>query len=264
MASDVSESGSVSFEGAVEYYDSTRGMTPEAEAAVAGLLSRELDGAGRALEIGVGTGRIALPLRRNGVEIVGVDLADAMLRRLSAKAAAQGLHVPVVRGDATSLPFTDGAFGAALIAHVLHLIPDWRRALRELARVVRGGGMALVALGTEAGIRDEIETTFVVEAGIERAFVGLNHDADQLDAAMRELGAEVRVLPTVRQVKSTSLEEFISRLEGGLYSFTWRVDPETRRRAADAVRAVARERYGSLDEPRPFESAIVWRRYRLP
>jgi len=256
-------SGSVSFDRAVDYYDATRGMTPEAQAAVGDLLARELAGAGRCLEIGIGTGRIALPVNARGVDVFGIDLSEPMVRRLREKGDAEGAHVPVAVADATMLPFPEAAFGGALVAHVLHLIPEWRAALRELVRVVRPGGVALIALGTESGIRDEIETLFVVEAGIERAFIGLDHDPDRLDAAMRDLGAEVQVLPAVRQVKPTRLDEFISRLEDGLYSFTWRAEPEARHRAADAVRAWARERYGSLEEPRPFESAIVWRRYRL-
>jgi len=129
---------------------------------------------------------------------------------------------------------------------------------------VRPGGAVLVTLGTEAGVRDELEALFVTEASIERRFVGLDHDPVQLDEAMRDLGADVRVLPAIRQVKSTSLEEFISRLENGLYSFTWPIEPDVRRRAAGAVRARARERFGSIEEPKPFESALVWRSYRLP
>jgi len=49
---------------------------------LADLLVAELDGRGRCLEIGVGTGRIALPLHERGVDLVGIDLATPMLARL--------------------------------------------------------------------------------------------------------------------------------------------------------------------------------------
>ena len=55
-------SDSVSFDRAASFYDATRALTPEAMAAVQALLRSELQGRGRCLEIGVGTGRMALPL----------------------------------------------------------------------------------------------------------------------------------------------------------------------------------------------------------
>ena len=59
---------------------------------LAGLADR-----GRALEFGVGTGRIALPLAERGVEVHGIDLSDAMLSRLRAKPGAE--RIGLTRGD---------------------------------------------------------------------------------------------------------------------------------------------------------------------
>ena len=52
---------------------------------------------GRALEFGIGTGRIALPLAERGVEVHGIDLSDAMLSRLRAKPGAE--RIGLTRGD---------------------------------------------------------------------------------------------------------------------------------------------------------------------
>ena len=57
----------------------------------------ELAGDGAALELGIGTGRIALPLAQRGVEVHGIDLSDAMVARLRAKPG--GEEIPVVIGD---------------------------------------------------------------------------------------------------------------------------------------------------------------------
>lgn len=56
----------------------------------------------------------------------------------------------------------------------------------------------------------------------------------------------------------------LDRLRGGLYSFTWRVDEVARHRGADAATAYARERYGSLEEPRDVPQEMYWRAYDLP
>jgi SAM-dependent methyltransferase len=50
---------------------------------------------GRALELGIGTGRIALPLRRRGVPVAGIDLSSAMVARLRAKAGADDIEVSI-------------------------------------------------------------------------------------------------------------------------------------------------------------------------
>jgi SAM-dependent methyltransferase len=57
----------------------------------------ELAGDGAALELGIGTGRIALPLAERGVEVHGIDLSSAMVARLRAKPG--GEEIPVVIGD---------------------------------------------------------------------------------------------------------------------------------------------------------------------
>ena len=132
-------SGSVAFDPVKSDYDRTRALPPRAQASVVKLLGRELRGRGTALEIGVGTGRIALPLASAGQPLVGVDLSLPMLERLRENAGGRA-PFPVTIADATRLPFGPGTFGGAYAVHVLHLIPAWRTALAELVRVVRPGG----------------------------------------------------------------------------------------------------------------------------
>lgn len=91
------------------------------------------------LEVGVGTGRIALPLLQRGFEVTGLDASRAMLSRAHSKGIAR-----LVRGDAYRLPFEDGAFDTALFVHVLHLLDNVPGALSEAERVGRSGVTGLV------------------------------------------------------------------------------------------------------------------------
>lgn len=75
-------------------YDAREGNRPVAEA-VAFLAG--LAGAGPALEMGIGTGRVALPLSRRGIAVHGIDLSQAMVDRLRAKPG--GSAIPVTIGD---------------------------------------------------------------------------------------------------------------------------------------------------------------------
>ena len=129
---------SVNFDRAADYYDTTRALPADSMDDLTALLAAELGGRQPGLEIGVGTGRIARPLSEGGVTLAGMDLSAGMLGRLIANAGGAP-PFPLVRADATRLPFAAGSFGAVLAVHVLHLIPDWRVAVDESLRVLRPG-----------------------------------------------------------------------------------------------------------------------------
>jgi len=72
----------------------------------------ELAGSGRALELGIGTGRIALPLGRRGVSVHGIDLSKAMVARLRAKRDGEDIGVTI--GDFATTT-VDGSFSLAYL-----------------------------------------------------------------------------------------------------------------------------------------------------
>lgn len=89
---------------------------PAAVAPIVDLLA-ELAGEGAALELGVGTGRIAIPLAERGVRVHGIDLSDAMVARLRAKPGAERIGVTV--GDFATTT-VDGTFSVAyLVANTI-------------------------------------------------------------------------------------------------------------------------------------------------
>ncbi len=257
--------GSVVFDRAAEYYDETRALTPQALARTVEILSGELAERGRCLEIGVGTGRIGLPLYRAGIPMTGLDLSRPMMLKLREKAA--GGAFPLVQGTATTLPFRDGVFGSGLIVHVLHLIPNWREALLELMRVIRSGGAIVSSIGDDQAeapsMWEEMTSRFREEAGLSPHFPGFRRSED-IDAAMASLGATRRDLEAVPEGKARSPRGIAELLESGVFSFTWDVDTETLHAAAGRLLAWAAQRYGSLDEVREDRFEIPWRVYELP
>ena len=138
---------SIPFDRAVDYYDQTRGFPPGVERDVALLLARlgALDGSSRVLEVGVGTGRIALPLAAHAGAIYGLDLSRPMMERLRSK--QQDERVFLVQGDACRLPYPAATFHATIAVHVFHLIRDWRTVVNEIARVLRPDGRLISAWG---------------------------------------------------------------------------------------------------------------------
>lgn len=131
-----------------EVYDDWYADAGDLEACVGRLaeLVREA-GTGRLLELGVGTGLVALPLRRTGIAVIGLDASHPMLERLRAKEGGSG--VPLVRADMARPPFGSRArFGVAFASHntLLNLptTEEQRRAVREAARMLVAGGRLVV------------------------------------------------------------------------------------------------------------------------
>ena len=94
-------------------YDGGEMFEPDAIDPVVELLV-ELAGGGHALELGIGTGRIALPLARRGVPVHGIDLSRAMVARLREKAGGEEIGVTI--GDFATA-HVDGAFSLAYLVY---------------------------------------------------------------------------------------------------------------------------------------------------
>jgi demethylmenaquinone methyltransferase/2-methoxy-6-polyprenyl-1,4-benzoquinol methylase len=103
----------------------------------------ELEPGQRVLDLAAGTGVSTMELARGEVHAVACDFSIGMLRAGRARKDRRD-RVPFVAGDATRLPFADGAFDAAVISFGLRNVGDVPLALRELARVVRPGGRLVV------------------------------------------------------------------------------------------------------------------------
>ena len=119
---------------------SAAALLPELDAVIAA-------GARRILDVGVGTGNLALPavVRWPETSITGIDASGEMVKAVEALAderlaPADRPRFEAVTAFADRLPFDDGSFDAAMSSFVLQLVPSRPRALREIRRVLRPGG----------------------------------------------------------------------------------------------------------------------------
>lgn len=163
-------------------------------------LWRELAGEseGPVLELGCGSGRVALALARAGTEVVGVDLDRALIDAFAERARAEGLPARAVQADVRH-PHPPGAFGLVLAPmQVLQLLDgpgDRERALRSAA--LRLGPGALVAVA-------------IVEGAPAEAGVGFEGDAQPLPDVIEREGWVYSSLPLGASVEGDDL--VVSRL----------------------------------------------------
>jgi ubiquinone/menaquinone biosynthesis C-methylase UbiE len=99
---------------------------------------------GDVLEVAVGTG-LNLGHYPDGIRLTGVDFSPAMLQRARDRALKLGRAVDLREGDAHALAFPDNSFDTAVCTFSLCGIPDERQAVAEMRRVLRLGGLLLLA-----------------------------------------------------------------------------------------------------------------------
>jgi len=116
----------------------------------------ELRPGAKVLDVATGTGHVALAAARRFCTVVGVDFVPALLEVARRRAAAEGLEVTFVEGDAENLPCPDGDFDYVLSAIGVMFAPNQEKAARELLRATRAGGTIGLLNWTSTGFATTI------------------------------------------------------------------------------------------------------------
>jgi ubiquinone/menaquinone biosynthesis C-methylase UbiE len=255
---------SLSFDRVADRYDATRIHPAEASAEIAAGLMRVggLHAGAEILEIGIGTGRIALPLLTQGVNVTGIDIAPRMLDQLRAKEAAWRAETgdsPAGRltlqiADMTALPFASATFDAVVAVHVLHLVPEWRMALDEALRVLRPG--AALLLGQDIAAPDAMNhdiqdrwAQIVRDLGADPQRVGARSFAE-IVAELRARGLTVTETVLASWDHIAIPREVLDYVESRTWSQTWNIPDDIFAESIRRLRAWAESSYGDkLDAP---------------
>ncbi len=237
-------------------YDRNRYHPPEVSGKIATAmvepLEREFRDGAHLLEIGVGTGRIGMPVVARGVQLTGVDIDPEMMSAFRSKYAGVSRRVSLVEADAQDLPFHDASFSGVIAVHIWHLIPDLTRALDEAVRVIKPGGFLFEGWDSPSAASPELE----IQDAWCKALEKLGHPVQRgghraaLEASRqylleRKLETQDRVIAGW-EVSHTPLE-VVEALEDGLYSFTKNVPTELRFQAGRNIKPFLTEKYQDLE-----------------
>jgi SAM-dependent methyltransferase len=241
---------SLSFERIAGRYDATRGGEQRGRRTAASLAPL-LDPICPVVEVGIGTGVVALGLRELGFTVVGVDLSPAMAQR-----ARRRLGPVVAVADAAQLPVADAAIQQAVSVWLLHLVADRAAVLAEVARALRPGGRYLVSLAwLRVPPRDEVERLLFDMRNQLDPTGGWRDDQRQvLDAADSAGFTVVDQRPGSPDEVAQSPAEVADGIEAKTWSSLWDLtDEQWRTVVAPTVAAL-----------RALPDAHVQRRYHIP
>jgi ubiquinone/menaquinone biosynthesis C-methylase UbiE len=110
----------------------------------------------RVLDVGTGTGNLAIPAARTGAVVTGVDIAPNLLTQAKSRAAAESLVARFDVGNAEALPYGDDEFDTAVSMFGAMFAARPERAASELLRVVRSGGRIVMANWTPTSFIGEM------------------------------------------------------------------------------------------------------------
>lgn len=282
----------VSFDRAAAFYDLTRGYPPGVAEQIRDALLRLLgaSSATRFLELGIGTGRIALPFIRAGYHYTGVDLSlpmmDELRRKLAAEAAqaapaadagavvSSGPYPPLLQADVMNLPFAAHSFDAIVIVHVLHLVDDWRLVLRETQRVLQAGGWLVASQSgwnrsedDPPGMAEQFSRKWVEilrDLGVDRSQRprGTWLSDDDVIAYLHELGADAELQTVAEYIDpGRTAREIVHAYQQRIFSSEWDTPDDVHTEASRRLMQWMYEACPYPDEPvggaRSFRAVIA-------
>lgn len=292
---------SLSFDPVAHAYDRTRGYPPGVDQRIAEALEQVAQATEQTtfLELGVGTGRIAIPLASRGHNYTGVDISAKMQAQLASKLLAQGWETAeqpwgsrsdehashthqvqrfthadsvaslrLVTSDITALPFPDASFDVVVAVHVFHLVDGWQQAVREALRVLRPGGVLLHCWDKRdeslLNIVSATWTTFVEELGGSTHRVGAA-SPKMISAWLREQGFSVEELSIANWETTITPRRTVERITSRLWSRTWQVPDEIFAASVQRLNTWAVDYFGAehMDTSSPCLNQFVVHRTQL-
>jgi ubiquinone/menaquinone biosynthesis C-methylase UbiE len=264
----------VSFDRAANYYDATRGYAEGIAERIRDALTTHIGATTttRFLELGVGTGRIAMPFIQAGYHYTGVDLSRVMLDVFQTKLRQQGMnvgrHAQLCQADMTHLPFAAATFEVILGVHVLHLVDGWQQALLEARRVLHTSG-AWMILGYDEGLREqgdrERSEPLPPPQQAQQAWISILNDMgcsartgqpgirlsdERLLACFHELGATTEtVCLTTYARPAISARDVVARYRERIYSSDWKRPEDIHNEAMRRIEHWLTTECAAPDEP---------------
>jgi SAM-dependent methyltransferase len=208
------------------------------------------------LDIGAGTGRVAIGLGTLGCDIVALEPAAGMVEQLRTKVGA--LPIRLIAGEGGRLPFPPRQFDVVVIARLLYLTVDWRDVLRETHRVLEVGGRLLHEWGNGQAdeewvqIREKARSLFE-EAGVPSPFHAGVRSGCEVDDTVKMLGFVRKADLPIGPGPTLTLGEFLRRLIDGELSYIWNVPRTVQEQCLPRLRAWSAQRFDlarSISMPR--------------
>jgi ubiquinone/menaquinone biosynthesis C-methylase UbiE len=219
------------------------------------------------LDVGCGTGSLtfALPKAADLGEIAGIDFSPVFVEEANRRNTDP--RITIRQGDACALPYDDGAFDRALALLVLHFVPEAGKAVAEMRRVVRTGGVVAAAVwdhyGGMPGMRMMVDTVAALSEGGRQlraryCFQPMMQPQEMKRTFVEQGLSDVTEIQLLVRMDYLNFDDYwapIAAGEGPLGKYMATLDGAERSRVDAAVRDAYEA--GRSDGPRSFAN-VAW------
>ncbi len=248
-------------------YDSTRHMPEAILSRCYDLLIAEgiLPSSGLLLDAGCGTGQVSGPLAKRGIDIVGIDVSDAMIEVAAAK--VEGCRRARYEiGDVRSLRFDDGTFDGVLFSKLLMHVEHWQMACRELVRVSKPGS-SIVQIKDRGFFGNSVRREFSRRAdalGFRSRFLGTSSSSNELPIYMANLGCKIQTFDdeSLKWNHSITRREALEGFRKRLFAEFWYLPIPVYDRLLHDTSEWADREPGGFDAEEHLEPRLVVEVYR--
>lgn len=206
------------------------------------------------LEIGIGTGIIAIPIIKRGYSYTGIDISQKMMQQIGRKLQGVPSNLTLIQADASSLSmFEDNSFDVVLMRHVIHLISDWRSALAEIRRVLKPNGFFLYCETVLTPHQKEFEQQWRQIAEKAEGFQKPGYEAeDRADIEdvkrwLIEQGATIETVTAVKWRVEQTVGKLLDIYQTKPFGSCWVVPDNVFPSVMRDFREWCRKHYGSFD-----------------
>lgn len=221
----------------------------------------------RVLDVGCGTGSLTFALAESSTlkEIAAIDFSPVFVDE--AKRRNSDPRITIQQADACALPFRDGSFDSSLALLVLHFVPETGRAVAEMRRVVRPGGVVAAVVwdhyGGMPGMRMMVDTVAALSEGGRQlrsryCFQPMMQPGEMKETFLAQGLTNVLEAELMIRMDYRNFDDYwapIASGEGPLGKFILSLDPKERERIDAAVRDAYQA--GRPDGPRSFAN-VAW------
>jgi len=245
---------SISFDSIAPVYDATRITNQDSFQAALDYIAERFppEQYPKLFEPGIGTGRIAIPLAERGYNVIGADISGEMLKILAKKLKTRNPPLPVtfIHKDITALPFADATFNLAVAVHIFHLIPEWKKAVNEVLRILKPGAPLILMVTSSSMELQSIKERYreiAAEYGCSTKPVGVNSLTDLPDYILG-LGRRIeQIRGRWTWQQRVRIDKNVADLKAGYYSSSKLVPDDMHSKIMDKIELELKQKYGSLD-----------------
>lgn len=247
------------FDRIADRYDATRSLPTRVTEQICAWVLARLPHDPAIAEIGIGTGRIALPFIKRGVKYTGFDISAEMMAKLREKLGEEPHRAQLFQADVTEpLPVAAASQDAVIAVHVLHLV-DAVKALEQVRRMLKPHG----ALAWGYQQHDDLSPRWRIREYFSQVVTELGGPPPRelIPRSAQDRLAEWGAVGCRHVIATWSLEQTCRYVLDGLLertmSSTWQIPEPTLVEAANRTEAWAKAEYGDLDQTRVMEERFV-------